>query len=62
MVTIERNQRMIRSYERRIQEDTTELATVTDDAWKKYLMESIALSQRRVGELEAEIRKAQGIS
>ncbi len=64
-VTIERCQRMIRSYEKRLMEDEAELPTLppSDDDWlRKMIEENITMSRHRIAELQAEIRQAQGIS
>jgi hypothetical protein len=62
-VSVERNQRLIRTYERRIKENQAELATAGEDEWlRTFLQDNIALNQRRVAELQTEIQKAQGMS
>ncbi len=58
-VTIERNQKMIHTYERAIARDEAELGAETDEFWKAYLEGNIALNRRRIAELEAEIRVPQ---
>jgi hypothetical protein len=55
-VVIDRNQKMIRSYERALQRYLAELPGVTDDEWRSQLETDISMTRHRISELQAEIR------
>jgi len=64
-VTIERNQRMIRNFEKRLAEDEAELATLpanAEDWLRQMFVDNVNVAHHRIAELKADIQKAQGIS